>query len=597
MIFAMLVVNAVLIAACLSQPLSQEARDRLVREARESARGGTYGEAIKKLESLYASSPEDAVIVRALFDILVAAKNYPRAEQVIVRYLEGRPDDVRGMADLAMLHFRTGRADSGRQLLTKIVGVAPGEIWPYQLCFQALLEVGMDEEALEMASEARAALGDSVLFAVDAARIHSDAARYGAATREYLRAGTDKHMGADVVADYILRLASSGDARGPVIEALRRARGVPSFAGDVARVLWRVYLLDGECDRALAELEVVSGNDRDMAGLFTDFAGQARQKMCYEECSRAYDIAVALMGSDPQVPVLLLKKAECELDGGQPEDALATFDVVAGKYKGTLWSIRADLAAADTYRDMGGLYEAVMRFDRVIASAGGGKERHQAILAKGDCLVRMGSLDEAFKVYDMVGTDWEDDYAQEAFFNLAEISLYRLDFDKALAYYNVTLRQYPAETRANDSIDRLLLLKSSKRGEAYQPDLDDFARASLLRRQGEFEEALGILGRLAGGPGVGPMKVESLRSMSEIHLGLGTLDQAMAIYKTLGESLETYFSSSALEAVGDIYVSMDKREEAVETYETVILNFPNSVSAGEARRKIESLRQERSDDL
>jgi len=74
--------------------------------------------------------------------------------------------------------------------------------------------------------------------------------------------------------------------------------------------------------------------------------------------------------------------------------------------------------------------------------------------------------------------------------------------------------------------------------------------------------------------------------------GHGDLAGAIELYTLVGETLDTYYSPSALEAVGDIYASQGKAPEAIQAYEQVILKYPQSVSAGEARRKIDVAKRE-----
>ena len=211
-------------------------------------------------------------------------------------------------------------------------------------------------------------------------------------------------------------------------------------------------------------------------------------------------------------------------------------------------------------------------------------------------MIETGDLENAFETYDMVAANWDARYAQEAFFNLGEIRLYQSNFDGAVSYYNVTLREYPDEPRANDAIDRLLLLKSMKRGEQYAPEIVDFAKASLLRRQGKSDEALGLFRRIAKAGDTGALTIESLRNVSEIHVQGGAFEDAVRTYKLVGETLDTYFSPSALEAVGDIYLSIGSADDAIRAYEDVILRFPGSVAAGEARRKIEVAKRQNEDE-
>ena len=156
-------------------------------------------------------------------------------------------------------------------------------------------------------------------------------------------------------------------------------------------------------------------------------------------------------------------------------------------------------------------------------------------------------------------------------------------FEGALSYY----------PRANDAIDRLLLLKGGSGG----PDtttIRAFARACLARRQGRFDEARRRFGQLAREASE-TVQIESLKNLSDIHLASGDYDRALRTYKLVGETLDTYFSPSALEAVGDIYLSQGRLDQALEAYEAVILKYPASVAAGEARRKIQGSTREGED--
>jgi tetratricopeptide (TPR) repeat protein len=277
------------------------------------------------------------------------------------------------------------------------------------------------------------------------------------------------------------------------------------------------------------------------------------------------------------------------------QDALSTFDVVARDYEAFKYADEAVLGRARIYRDRGEIEKAVAEAGRVMGSRYS-ENVFEAVLFQGDCRVFQGRLDEAFETYDRVGKDWVPQYAQEAYFHLGEISLYRGEFDEAQSYYNVTLRQYPDEPRANDALDRLLLITGSSRGEAHSPELAEFGRALLLQRQGRLPEAAAMLRELGGMDSGEPLRSESLISLSRIYVEQGLLDEAIRTYKFVGDSLETPAAASALEAIGDIYLATGRTEAAVRAYEDVILKFPESVSAGEARRKIDLATREPDDE-
>jgi tetratricopeptide (TPR) repeat protein len=577
------------LSSSLAGEVPERERDAILKEARELARAGNHEASLSKIEALYRRDPADAVVVRAYSQMLLEISDYERAEEVLRDYVSKRPEDLRAQADLATVCFKTGQTEAGRALIGRIVDMAPQEIWPYQVGLEILRGAGMAEGAVELISRARQAMADSTVFAAEAARIYADKGSYRQATWEYLLASKNPETGPEAGAEYILALARSQEARPGVISGLKRAMDLGAFPQVVGRALWEVLLMDGGCQQAWEEISQAVKRDPGLSNSLVFFARRARDMGCYSHCSQAIGLALSYADRDPRVAELLLEKARCERAGQLWDEALGTYEAVADRYRDTKWASLAWLARGRLYREMGRLDEAISQADAVISSQYSGDVKYDAILFKGDCLVMAGALEEAFGTYDMVTTDWPEAYAQEAFFNLGEVSLYRGDFEGATSYYNVTARQYAEESRANDAIDRLLLVKSSRLGETYAPALKDFALALLLNRQGKTGEALAAFQGLAGKKDY--LGVEALYSLSGIYVEMGAPEDAIGIYKILGDSLDTHRSPLALEAIGDIYQRMGRTEEAISAYEDVILKFPGSVSAGEARRKIAQARK------
>jgi tetratricopeptide (TPR) repeat protein len=582
---------AVLASAVSPAELTDQEREEGLREARELVKAGRQKTAIRKLDDLHKRSPDNPMIVKELFRVLVDTDEYTRAEQMITAYLERRPHDARAMADLAGLYFKTERVAEGRATLDRIVREEPDQHWPYELAIEALSRHKLEDELLVLIAEAREALTDSTVFAVNAGKIHMGAGRYQVATREFLLAATSEGRSRTSASGTILVMAANDEARPGVIKSLEAARSIESLAQVARETLWEVYIADGNCARSLAELATLIVDDKSFSKFLPELARLTVNAGCYKECAEAYSLAVKHSGDRSKIPSLLFEKGACESKGGSTEQAISTYDGIIEKYGDTVWGSKASTARGRIYRGLGDLETAVQAADVAMAARQAGDERFVAILFKADCLIDMGRLDESLETYDLVEMAWGPAYAQEAFFNLGEVNFYKAGFDDALSYYNVTLRQFPDQPRANDAIDRLLLLKASKTGNAYSPDLEEFAAADLLRRQGKTVEAGARFEQLARSGGES-IKVESLKSLAKIYLEEGAFDSAVKTYTVIGESLDTYFSPAALEAVGDIYHELGRTDEAISAYENLILLFPGSVSAGEARRKIELVRRE-----
>jgi len=591
----MTVLVGLVFATALQAQVSTSARDRILREARDLARTGNREAAIRRVEALYAQVPLDGTVVQSLADLLTEAGELERAKVVLADYTAEHGDDTKALSALASLHFQTGENERGMGILETIVARAPRELWPYYVGLDVFMKNGMNEAMVPYIERARVAVGDSTVFAVEAARVYEAMKRFGPATHEYLRAGTAKSMSAEIAAEYIVEMAQDREARPVVIAALEKVRSLAPFAQATAMSLGELYLMDADCGHALEMISKLVDMDPSHAEILILFAQKASRARCYGECAEAYDRVLGLFDKNHKKAEYLVEKARCEEGAGMLENALSTFDTVAREYETSKYAGEALMGRARIFRDSGEMEKAIAEAERVMGSSYS-EHVFKAILFQGDCRVHLGRLDDAFETYDRVGTDWPSQYAQEAFFNLGEIDFFRGEFDDAQSYYNVTLRQYPDEPRANDAIDRLLLIKSSGGEGAYRPELASLGRALLLKRQERLPEAAEILKELGDMEGEGPLRVESLMSLSEIYVEQGFLDEAINTYKIIGDSLKAPASAAALEAVGDIYFKMGRIDEAVNAYEDVILKFPSSVSAGEARRKIDLATREPDDD-
>lgn len=581
---------AVAVASVHGEPPSDAAREKALRDARALIRQGNYDSAIMQMERLNTVCPNDALVVSALFQALLDTKNYDRAEAVMKQFLASRPEDPKGISDLASLYLKTDRKASALESLETLVAGAAGEAWPYQMAYETLWRNAALPEAITFISRARKATGDSALFAAAAAQIHRTSGAFGEAAMEYVLAGAGQRD-PETAVDGIMQMSENAVAREAIVRALDEAVNEPGLEQTARTCLWQVHLINGACALAFEQISILARGERLTPEILSLFAARSKAKACFRECGEAYDLALALPENRGQFPMLLLNKAGCELAGGLLAEAAVTYGDVIKRYPGTTWACDAGVAMGKIYRDQARLEEAIAEADKVIAARAAGGARFEAILFKGDCLVRIGNLEEAFKTYDLVGTDWEAGYAQEAFYNLGEIKFYEAKFDEAASYYNVALRQYPDQVRANDAIERLLAAKAVKGGLGTSW-LTDFAKAALLERQGRTDEAVVILKQLAADPGEGVIKTESLKALSAIYVKRGDFDRAIRLYRLAGDTLTTYFSAPALETIGDLYLSLGKTAEAIQAYEDVIVKFPESVSAGDARRKIDGAKRQ-----
>ena len=592
-VFAALVMLA-LAPGAHSEEISRQVRDSALRDVQSLTRYGHYDSALERLEWLYAGLPRDEVVVVAFFDFLEGRGEYERARQVMEDYLDFRPEYTGGMAKLADLYFKMGEDGDARGLLERFIEAGHHRAWAYELAAQTYINAGLPDEALEIVRRGRERHENEYMLYDQAARAHMSTKDYPAAVSEYLAAVEGDVLSADVAGSRIQVVAAQPGAREtitPVLEAAAEA----GLAGLVPlTALWQFSMADGDCARGLREVTRIVEKDANLVGVLANAAREFERNECFGECAEAYGLAAEMTRGSDEAPDFLLARGMCQERGNLLEAAIATYSDFAERYSGSRRVFTAYLALARTFRTMGEWENAIVQAEKAAESRATSKDMRQAILIKGDCLTMLELYEEAKLTYDLVRPNWDEFQAQTAYYNLGEISFYEHDFEAAMSYFNVAMTEYPGEALANDAVERLILIRGSRSGEEYAPELARFADAALLERQGKMLDAAGLL-RETGASGPAEVRTQSLKNLIRIYLAMEDYDQALEICGIASEMLESHWSPVALETAGDIYLRLGMFDDAVRTYEDVIVRYPESVSAGEARRKLDLVRRNEAD--
>ncbi len=561
--------------------MTQSLKARYIREAQRLKELGKTELALEKITTVYRQSSDDWQVVKAMSEILLASGKERQAVRVIEDYVRANPQDVSAMGYLASLYFEIGDTEKAWAVNSKIVRSAPQSGYGYIVVYTNLVRAGMYDEAIELVRQARKELGDSTFLFKELGEIYRLKGLHAAAAREILIAFSRGKVSQGEAYGMITGLCTDSVDTTLRDTLIRWKTG--STAALARRCLLELYLSDGNCLEASELLEEIAANDTLTLNLCVSVGRKLREKGCYGECARAYELGATLT-PDNASPEILIEVAECLELNGEIDRATQAYQLVCKKFPKSKYAYASYLALARICVDAHD-YERAIEFAQK-ASSMRLRGSEEAILLWGDILVLMGDLDGAAGIYDRVRTYWQDKYAQEAYFNLGEICFFQGRWDDAISYYDLVSHKFPEEERANDAIERLVLIKSSKRGEGYSRHLKQFANAVLLKRQSKLTEAQRLLQQILGSD-VTELKIEALKLLSEIYIDQKNYEGAFKIYRYASDSLETYWSPTALEKAGDLYLKLGMVDEAIQTYEDLVLRYPQTVQAGEARQKLE----------
>ncbi|MGQ9603391.1 MAG: tetratricopeptide repeat protein [bacterium] len=564
-------------------------RDRALNIANRMIEEGRVDEALRMFENIYKQLPEDSIIVVTYADALYRLNRSKEAKKLISDYVNSHPGNLYLRAKAALLDFLDGDRDSFMRQIDDMIAEFRGNPKAYEFAAEMLEETKEFEKLLEVIMDGRKATGDSTLLANVAASACFETGKFMRGTREYLFMSLTRGINPESIARELRHRAGDPEARAAIIRALENARSVGEYRIISDQVLPYIYLIDGRCDLALAVMMEGISRFPELGVSIVDFSRQLEKHGCYKECAKAYEIAVKQPQLSRRIPDLLMAKAMCEKLSGNLGSAAEVYLRIAEMYPEGEVGEAARIERARSLKEIGDLESALKEATLIAKKSRSTLGKARAILLKGECLLMLGDIDGAAMAYDQVGLDWQDSLAQEAYFNLGEIALYKGDFEQAISYYNMTARQFPSEERANDAIERLMLLRQSKSEKGYPEDLKTLADAFVLERQGRIDDAEKIYTMLQGAD-VKPIRWESLKRLAEIARGKGEFQRSIALYNVIADSIGGDATPLAIEAIGDIYRQSGNVEMAIETYETLIIQFPGSISAKEARRKIDAIR-------
>jgi len=519
-----------------SQPLGREQPrleiERALMDARQLLAAGRATQAIAQLERLHARHPRDLRVIMALADAYARGNEPLKAADMLqgeIEHAGAQEPDL--WARLAMAYQLAGRGADATETLLAALKLQPD--W-----------LGRLRDQFEIAITDSAA---------------------GPAALERLR---DRAGGRDVPAVWREALAHVLVVTGRFEEAVGLVAGLDRERG--AR------------GRRLAELAQTVARRGDPAVALA-----------------AFDSLLALAPDPGTAEEAWYERGRLLERLGRPHEAVAAYESQQREFPRGPLAVQARLRAAAVRRgplhDVAGA-RAIYR--QLLAEAAPGSRsrnvkaiREEVLLGLGECALAAGAFPEAESTFAVLENEAVQTSAKErAAFERAELLFYSGRFADAEEAYYLLTDHYPAGRWVNDALGRALLL--GEFGATAGAALEAYAGVLYRQRVGASEDAL----RLCR---------EALRDSSRVELraylrweeiritaGLGRwseVDAALALL--LAQDPDSRVAPTALyQVAGWAEASADRRAQGLELYEQVILRYPHSLEARQARGRLQAMR-------
>jgi len=210
-----------------------------------------------------------------------------------------------------------------------------------------------------------------------------------------------------------------------------------------------------------------------------------------------------------------------------------------------------------------------------------------------DILVTNIQFNRALLYYAQVQTSLKNStLAQEARFKSARTSYYKGDFDWAENQLKV-LKASTSQLIANDALDLQLLITDHKFGDSLQIPLRLYAKADFLTFQNKKAEAISVLDKLISEQNTHAIVDEALLLQAELFESTTQHQKAKENYlRIIGDFSSEILIDDAHFALAELYRKvLDQPEQAIQHYEKIIFNHPDSIHFVESKKHFRNLRE------
>jgi len=564
--------------------------------ARQALILGDAEAAIRLYESVLEKNPNNTVAFWGLMKSLEAAgHDRERLVPLLEDLLEREPWNIKGMYELGEAYARLGEFDPAHELWMRALGENPED--PDRYAEVGALEIRhrMYEHAVSVYIEGRRVFDRPSLFAQELVQAYTLLGKFDNALDECVLLVEEHPSLVQWATNRVELLLEEGATRRQVerrVEDVAESNGsTPSalaFAGSVFLVLEKPERALGAFLRA-DEITGDGGNE------LLAFATILKDEGDLAEAREAYAMVAERHPASAGAAVASIAAARILSDLGQPREAVSELKATADAFMEFREGAEALLTAARI--ELEELRDPTAALRSVDELSIGPRMRARQINQEGalvaiDAYLTLGRLDDAYaRAEALIEGKARGATLHEAMFQLGYVSLLRHETGQALGELRTMVEENPAWTLVNDALRLMLVIADGEETGLLAPVIL-FADAHAARLRYDVGEALSLLEELVEAHLGTPAAAEGYMLMGRMAEDEGDIDGALTVYAHVIASIDAIrVSAEARMRRGDI-LAENKRwpEKAIVEYTGILDELPPNFLSGEARRKIDRLR-------
>lgn len=583
---------------------TQRQQEQLMQLARNYERNARYEQALEIYQRLLQDEPGSINFYRGVLNMQIKLNNLAGAETVVKTMLETNSSEIVEV-DLADIYYKMGAEEKAFSVWNGIVDKYPQKQVVYQIVAASLIRNSLYDEAIEIYQKGQKELGSKDVFIIEIANLYRAQLNYRQAVQLYLDYLEKFPNQYDFIEHNITSLTTDAEINGEIekiiLERIYKNKGKL----ELRNVLAAFYIRSSNYRAALDEYSSIdqyikSRPEREKEKLGRElfrFAQDAFNDGVYEYAIQAFQLVIDRYPNSAFVPEAKIGIGHCLEQRGDYLQAVEKYNEVVQAFPKTSYAkICAFRIGEIQLEKLSDAKAAEKSFREVLGTPPFNIQNYESIFRIGDCYVQRGFLEKALSWYDQIlhQKSIENNLRMKALLKIGKIYYWQGDFERATENFNkiksdpINITNDREGFYVNDALENQMLIDEGK----AQPELlKKFASAELLIEQKNYNEAKKLLDDIIAAGESNPLIDNALIKIGELSILTKNYNEAIATLQNVVQQHGTsYFVDFAQKSIGDIYYQrFNDSTRALQAYELVLTNYPDSIYLEEVRNKIRLL--------
>ena len=601
------------IGLCLAAPMSVQVAnaqvittkggDKDLKLAQQFFNKGEYEKAMPIFKKKYEAQNSSSYYYRYYFKCLVALKDYETAAKLIKKQKKKQKNDPSLTVDMGYLYRQQEMIEKAEEEFDNAINGLSGNTSTIRTLANTFGQMEEHTYVIKTYEKGRKILKDPMAFSYEMANTYKKQGDYENMIGSYLNYIIVAPEKKQIVKNEFSKIISMEKYRDALeSELYKRIQKEPNELLYPELLVW-LFVQEKDFDSAFIQVTAIDKRLKENGMRVFDLSQSA---LIEEQFTAAIEGFTYVIDKGPSNP--LYEKAKLSLVGAkmkklQYENTYTNteLEILEQDFLTILDEFGRNPSTTGTMKNLSQLYafylhdldKAIVILEEIIAMPGGGQQiKARSKLDLGDYYIIKGDIWESTLYYSQVDKEFKDGIlGEEARFRNAKLSYYTGDFEWAQAQLGI-LKASTSELISNDAIELSVFIIDNMGMDTTTTALNMFANADLLIFQNKTDEALALMNKLE-------TEFPGHALADDILFRRGTIEykrrdyEKAAMYweKVLAEFETDILADNAIFNLAELYErQLNQMDKAKDYYRSIMVDFPSSLYAVEARKRFRKLR-------